>query len=553
MRILTTYVNTNQRCNVYDIRKYVSYTQLLRYLFERRTQMKLSAYLLKEECDSFEDALRSHEEVGAYDIFDLTEDNNFEVVVILGAARATKPEWLSLFENEIEFEDELYMNKNTRAVVMVKHGNNYIAYTFGHGRHLIKDYAVIKDFGLKSVLNSVNPSKVKGVDKTTVDNIIMNSRQQTVKDIDFSSFTLDSFKDFVKSISGEPYQEDLGTSIAGSDSIHFSYDIEFESLYELTELLIGIYNSEEYKEKFPWYDKMQIVKDKVLRSNLYTDLVQKLINSPDSVDFVLPEVVDGSIGNEFKFTPNGKEFEMNVSSILSYFDEKQNEITYETLANKRVHIFANGEELYNWKLLDCLSSEVERDNRFYLLLSGIWFEIDKDYHTEIDEALSEIKSSSINYIDSRKGEWEERYTIRLADSNSDFLAMDQKFVNGIEVCDMYTIDKQFVHIKPWKSSSTLSHLFSQGRVSAEFMLNDYLFREKVCDLIYEEDNRFSNIDKTNFIPSEYEVVFAIIYKEDVSPADRIPFFSRVNLLHTVEKLQQMNFKVKLDKIKRLAT
>lgn len=57
--------------------------------------------------------------------------------------------------------------------------------------------------------------------------------------------------------------------------------------------------------------------------------------------------------------------------------------------------------------------------------------------------------------------------------------MDKVLVERIEVCDFLTMDKKFIHIKPWKSSSTLSHLFSQGKIVGTQTLQEKEYREKL--------------------------------------------------------------------------
>lgn len=57
-----------------------------------------------------------------------------------------------------------------------------------------------------------------------------------------------------------------------------------------------------------------------------------------------------------------------------------------------------------------------------------------------------------------------------------FCAVDKKLIstgvsqNNIEFCDIYTSEKQMIHIKRYGGSSVLSHLFNQGLVSANLFI-----------------------------------------------------------------------------------
>ncbi|WP_410551731.1 TIGR04141 family sporadically distributed protein, partial [Arthrobacter sp. SIMBA_036] len=81
------------------------------------------------------------------------------------------------------------------------------------------------------------------------------------------------------------------------------------------------------------------------------------------------------------------------------------------------------------------------------------------------------------------------------------------------------------HVKVYKSSSTLSHLFSQGFVAAEAFIKDGWYRErlnpKLPDSIKLADA------KARPDPQNYSVVYAIATKKKIP--EELPFFSKVTL------------------------
>jgi uncharacterized protein (TIGR04141 family) len=56
---------------------------------------------------------------------------------------------------------------------------------------------------------------------------------------------------------------------------------------------------------------------------------------------------------------------------------------------------------------------------------------------------------------------------------------------SVEVCDVLTANRQLIHVKLKFGSRDLSHLFSQGFVSATLLQSDSVFREATHKKIKE--------------------------------------------------------------------
>jgi uncharacterized protein (TIGR04141 family) len=129
--------------------------------------------------------------------------------------------------------------------------------------------------------------------------------------------------------------------------------------------------------------------------------------------------------------------------------------------------------------------------------------------------------------------------------------MDTKLIpsgvigNGIEVCDLYTRNHQFIHIKRYGGSSVLSHLFNQGYVAAN-MLMQKDFRVRLNQ--HESFRRFDHIEEDAFNQRDFEIVFAVLSKnEDIPP--HIPFFSKITFKHVTTSLNNLGYKVSVKSIK----
>ena len=109
--------------------------------------------------------------------------------------------------------------------------------------------------------------------------------------------------------------------------------------------------------------------------------------------------------------------------------------------------------------------------------------------------------------------------------------MDKKNVvygggrSSIEYCDLVKDAVDLIHVKRGTASSSLSHLFAQGEVSAELFSSDSKFRAALNNKLPDQ----LKIDDVNERPNtgKYKVVYAIVSEK---PGElTLPFFSKVRL------------------------
>ena len=191
---------------------------------------------------------------------------------------------------------------------------------------------------------------------------------------------------------------------------------------------------------------------------------------------------------------------------------------------------------------------------------GKWYRINKDYIKLIREYVKNVEESDIDFVKCPKNFIEGDYNELFANSNKDYLLFDKNLVKSdyfnrshIEVCDVLSISKkEFVHVKPRSSSSTLSHLFAQGRVSSTAILRDDSFRKNLRIQLKASGAKmdFVPLDRKKLVPNQYTITFALINKKDRSFIDALPFFSLINFRFTLENLQEQGFKVKIKNILR---
>lgn len=147
---------------------------------------------------------------------------------------------------------------------------------------------------------------------------------------------------------------------------------------------------------------------------------------------------------------------------------------------------------------------------------------------------------------------EPEYLKHVTDNNNHFALMDRQNISigggrsRIEFCDLYSKDRDIIHVKKYGGSSVLSHLFQQSLVSGECFLHEAEFRTKLNDKL--PDGFKLNAPTEPPKPGDYPIHLAVMSK--VAGPLELPFFSKVSLRYTVKHLRNLGFDVTKLKIER---
>lgn len=152
-----------------------------------------------------------------------------------------------------------------------------------------------------------------------------------------------------------------------------------------------------------------------------------------------------------------------------------------------------------------------------------------------------------------------RHRALACDEHGTLLLMDKKTVrmpgatSSVEICDLLSANRQFLHVKRKLGSSQLSHLFSQGAVSTELMVSSPDFRRVSLERI-EEVSQDMGLGEEIFRPFEVDAVsapqietgYVIVAKwNGRMPSEALPFFSQLNLRRFTEDIRRMGARVTL--------
>lgn len=512
---------------------------------ENKKTHSLNILLLKTTILSYENALKDQGQVHCEEIDNLT----CKGVFCYKQNPSKPPKWLGLFSSELQVEAHLF-SSGAAAVFIVEANLRLFALCFGYGRYLLKDDCFEENFGLKVVLNSVNPEKIRSIDIQSLDAVPLMNRSQASVATEINDFGLDVEQDLIFAATGKSNNPSFGNQITGKDSFKLTIPASLSDFPLLLPQLLNAYSSSEYKKHFAWVDNLSEVRDKAIIAELDIALTEKIAaNDLQRTWLTIPEVVEWSDIAGFRYQKVTGDIHQDIDwiSYIAFLAEK----AASTEQFKKHYVLAisesSGQQTHAWSVFKCIYCELQYAGGEYCLNNGKWYRINSDFLSELDNAIANIPSSTIN-LPAYQGNDEGAYNQSVYDADPvNYALMDKQLINHgggnskIEFCDLYMLDKKMIHVKRYGGSSVLSHLFAQGAVAARLFLSDPKFREKLNEKLPVSHRLSDTLSKPNV--SEYELIYAIATNNVQNPA--LPLFSKVNLRNSYNQLQMYGLKASI--------
>jgi uncharacterized protein (TIGR04141 family) len=451
------------------------------------------------------------------------------------------------------------LGASSAGVLLVPAGKDLFAVTFGYGRFLLKPGALVQDFGLKVVLNSVDPRQIKSVDARTFDELTVHTRRGVSRDSSFSAFELDVTRDLLRGITG--HAADGKGMLSGSVSLSLNSEAELPALPAMAKELAGAYRAKRYKKHFDFIDHMQAERDPRVVEKLDAKLLEALkAEEMTEMHLAIPEAVDWQqiAGVRFSYRKKGqaKTPDPRISAYRAL--RKAEDLDFKRLQTDKVEAISSVDENQlhgHWRVYDCLVFETEYDGYLYVLSGGDWYRISKTYRDRVDERVGKLSKLRVGLPPASVEETEAEYNHRAAKA-IDGLCLDGKTigvggVDRVELCDVLKKDGVFIHVKKRGRSSTLSHLFAQGVTAADLLLNDEEFRKDAVALATAENKNFAKAVPASLGEREsIKVAYVILSRS--KRKDRpfgLPFFSLVSLQAAARTLRNAGITVYVQEIK----
>jgi uncharacterized protein (TIGR04141 family) len=513
----------------------------------------LTVLLLREHFQSPSDALKNPAGLTRYE---LRPDLSFAGIFYVRSPREKRPSWMDFVQPGILDELEALENVSTAAVLLLEASSRSFAFTFGHGRSLLKPDSYEIDFGLKVALNVVDADRLRSVDVRTFEELTLHTRRQTSRGSSLDTFGLDVSRDLLRAVTGEPRAPAFGTRVTGSDALALNARLEFSELGRKCDDMLEAYKSDNYKQRFGWIDHLKAVRDPFVIDALNEQLVEALrANSVEKLHLAPAEPLDWERVEGFRYSTEESDeaphSDLDIRDYLGTIEELSG-LSVQDLKRARIELLYTELEqpVDRWSIYECIVFEAERGEALYVLTGGRWFEVATSFVDSVDQYVRGLPRSDLPIPSAQVGERERDYNERAAQGNPQLMLMDGKLVRcgggqgPIEVCDLFSSGRQFVHVKRKLRSATLSHLFAQGAVSAEAFLRDSEFREDTRQIVAS-----SRPDLAHLIPEgrpnapEFEIVYAIITAASNDWPLPLPFFSRLHLMQASQRLQLLGYRV----------
>ncbi len=289
----------------------------------QENKVHLSLYLMKEGT-LVDETISVPSKVKRYNLSDATLDG----ALFLKSKSGDTPWWIDFLSPISEGDIYAKSSRTTSAVLALSiarknSDSRTLCFTFGHGRHLLNRNKIERSFGLKVALNSIDPEKLRSFDTRRQNDIVVNSRIQSSTATSIETFDINTYQDILTKAVGSTdvgQVEKLGKFVRGSDGISFDVDIDPHHLAQRAHQLLDIYESEDYRQTFPFVDHIiPVDKERALELDELLDTELNVLLSENNSTFrclylAPPEIIDFEGLEGFAFSSDTKS---NPYSILS--------------------------------------------------------------------------------------------------------------------------------------------------------------------------------------------------------------------------------------------
>lgn len=461
------------------------------------------------------------------------------------------------------------------AVVFIPVGDRFAAICFGHVHIALNDHAFERQFGLRVTLNSVPRNKLRSIDLATPDAVTFQRRVQASKDSDVQAFGVDMLRDLARVAGGTPRKPTFASFVAGKDRLSITCRIEPQKFHEKCAEIVSEYGKTTYQKEFAWVDNMRRVEEKDIIEKLDESLGKTIkdlkAGKASDLHMTPPEVVNYTEGYLLRYNGFGSRgTNFHSLSINDYISELKRCAFEGGIAEiKEKHKVKakaddEGDFTDKWRVYNCFVFETALgaggSQGHYVLFAGDWYKVEKSFKKRIEDAFDDIQSGTI--VGKTTCRNEEELIDHLEASRSDLIKLDGTKINphnvryaNIEPCDFFSDEKDFIHLKDGNSSGPISHLWSQGVVSADAFISDKDFRKKLRAKIKSIKAGFEvhlpkSTDKV--VRENYQVVYGIMRPRYADGNLGLPFFSKVSLQAAVERLKQFGIPVAIELIEKIA-
>lgn len=576
----------------------------------------LNIFFLKNNFNSFKKYLKEEYQNRRirrhYINKDKIEGNIEKGIIYIYEELLPQPDWVE-YLNTLSITGNIRIppRKSSKAILFLtinRNGKKTFAITFGNGSTLLNPDYIIPNLGTIVSKRLLSLNQIISIDSTSIDRKIFNTKKQSAAYLIPEKMLEYDTQNIVKNIYGVYEEFNEKFSLGGNDSLKIRGNINLLKDLEKWLSNFAIWYSEE-EDRLGIQEDL-IIADKYEQHELDKKLGKKIL------DIINADPITGKQISTLKIAPN-EVFDLEnfngffISGIgykesdatsdffidtLNYFERfkrqlkpasKHIEGVLRKVKTDTIYRKVNdGESEPICTIYKALNYEVTLNSKTYILNSGTWYEVDKEFYSNLKKDIDSIPSpdsypeNKIEYIDfnseihykmvKKSGEYkpqlsEGKYNEDLSEKNG-VLMLDRedyrvdiktmrkygfKSQSSIELCDAlyFTQDKiQFIHIKRHTNASGTSHLLTQALVSAHAFIND---NESVINHINNTIDEFNSkknsysIFKLENLNQKKEIVLGIIDKKENIKKENSKLLSLLEMIsmrQNIRTLEYLGFK-----------
>jgi uncharacterized protein (TIGR04141 family) len=535
-------------------------------------KLRFNCYLLRAGLGDVEEALRpKYRPSGAQSLrkLDGSAAAPLGAVAYLGTPVDRTPRWAeeldALFPGVAQIT-----NRSNRFIIFLPVAQRWFAVCFGYGSGVLEWDCVESNFGLRLAARRFQPDDVTEFRSRRIDASARTQSVQVPVGTGLKELGVELEGEFVRKLSGRLEAggiTDVNGSVVAGDSIAFKTSTDLHTVQNvLSHMLADVANSVAHDE-FQFVDSLEPLRSgehisKDLDERLAAEVLQQQRRGSQSsyithiLEFAPPddvrieEVDDILVVNGDKNTVMGL---LTIDALRAAL--KDVGVRHGVAFLKGIRLLARGADgdelsqllpLRNW-----LVYEVGDASARYVLTLGRWFRLHEEYSKKLNADLLKIQdvTAGINLPDATVGEHETPYNDRAA-ATPDLVLMDLVKIRTedgtvVEACDLLHRSGNLIHVKRYNGSQTLSHLFSQGAVSAELLNGDPVMKSDFVAKVVSRDPSFEGTARN----APVTVTYAIAIGDGHNLPLDLPTFSKVNLRDYAKRLYRMKVTPTLARIR----
>lgn len=451
------------------------------------------------------------------------------------------------------------------------------AMSYGAGHLLIPDELKDLRFGLRFLIRRLDSDQVRDMvrrrpnargrtDSTVVAAgapAWMLGNAENVEIIRRIGGKAKDFKVTFSSLDGRP------VNVEGSVGLKTRFGVEGEALIADIRECARVCREEEPDPALAFIDWIQPVADAVIAAGLDAELEELLAGTADAAAGRLVPVVPTTVLDHYaqahSFTIRiGHARPVTVPALELDCFLRRTRLQrpgerVKALRGGRVYLNADddgGDVLDSAPAIKWLEASVPMGPERYFLMDGEWFEIGADYVRTSRDVIGRLFLAAPSValppwsLAVNRTEYDYNSYVA-ARSEGRILCLDKNRKvrdplgarSPLEICDLLGPDNELVHVKRAEDSAPLSHLFSQGLVSAQSLLyGPAVVREQFAAEV-------ARLGRGRVLPDGFtpkKVVFAILMDngKELSPDSLFPF-SQVTLAHAAKILGTYGIEVEV--------